>query len=481
MTQRTIRLIMLGVILFCLPAATVQAQGFGPGFHVSAGGDLNCPGGQTLSSPTPVSLGPLTIPCTSGQGIAAAEAGAGTLRASGRSEHTCCGTASGGNGSARIEIANVVISGPAAATVPISLNFRLRGTVNGNTSFGQTGVFLFIALQGFNANLESTSRIEMNEVGIVNQTGVFAPLDVGFPSAAIDQAFVTHTVNAAPNTPLTLRIQLSAASAMAGEGFTESDFFSGTNGFAFPFGVPVFNLPDGYTVDIPELNIVNNLWQVAAPPAVSVDPLELNFGSVAIGAQSTALATVTNTGGAGLQVQSVALEPGSAAFSILSIRKDSASATLPVTLDTNDTLDVEVAFAPTAAGAATRTLTIGSNDANQSTVAVALIGEGVAVQVPPTEQIAEILSFFDDAVAGGTVEGAGSGSSAPGRLKALRNMIEAAADFISESDWVEACQQLRDVFERIDGNPRPPDFATGDALEELRTRVNDLRIAIGCP
>src|SRR5262245_26839185 len=140
-------LVVTAILMVFLTAPAAKAQGNGPGFHVSAGGDLNCPGGQTLSlAIAPALLGPLSFPCTTGQGIAAAEAGAGTLRASGRSEHTCCGTASGGNGSARIELDNVVISGPAAASIPVSLNFRLRGTLNGNTDFGQHGLFMFLRL-----------------------------------------------------------------------------------------------------------------------------------------------------------------------------------------------------------------------------------------------------------------------------------------------------------------------------------------------
>lgn len=87
------------------------------------------------------------------------------MRAKGRSEHLCCGTASGGNGSARIQIENVVISGPAAASIPVSLNFRLRGTLTGNTDFGENNLFLFVGLSGFNTNLSTSSQIDMNHQG----------------------------------------------------------------------------------------------------------------------------------------------------------------------------------------------------------------------------------------------------------------------------------------------------------------------------
>ena len=266
--ETAFHLAMLATAILTLyfTTATAQAQGNGPGFHVSAGGDLNCPGGQTISLATPpASIGPITFPCTSGQGTAAAEADTFRVRALGRSEHTCCGTASAGNGSARIQFDNVVISGPAAASVPVSLNFSLRGTLTGNTNFGQHGLFLFLRLGG----MSTDSKIEANDLGIVNQSGVFAPLTVGFPNAAIDQTFVTPVGNVPANQPLRFDIQLGAASAMAGNGFTEVDFFSGNNGFFLPFGVPVFNLPPGYTISIPELNIINNF--VALPAVVNGD------------------------------------------------------------------------------------------------------------------------------------------------------------------------------------------------------------------
>jgi hypothetical protein len=274
LTHRTVvAMLQLGaltVIVLCVSATAAHAQGSGPGFHVSAGGDLNCPGAQTLSLPSPpASLGPIAFPCTSGQGIAAAEADATTLRAFGRSEHTCCGTASGGNGSARIQIENVVITGPAAASIPVSLNFSLRGTLTRNTSFSGNGVFLFVRLAGVNTNLSSTSQIAANDAGIYDQTGVFAPLTIGFPNGAIDQAFVTPVANAAPNQPLMFEIQLRATTGTAGDGFAESDFFSGTNGFFLPIGIPVFNLPPGYTITIPELNVFDNY--VALPALFSGD------------------------------------------------------------------------------------------------------------------------------------------------------------------------------------------------------------------
>jgi hypothetical protein len=44
----------------------------------------------------------------------------------------------------------------------------------------------------------------------------------------------------------------------------------------------------------------------------------------------------------------------------------------------------------------------------------------------------------------------------------------------------EACDQLRDVQKRVDGQPRPPDFVTGADADELLTRVQQLRDSLGC-
>ncbi len=267
----TFRVLLL-IALIVAVVGEAHAQGNGPGFHASVifGGGCNAAQNQTVSSPTaPATVGPDAAPCVSGTAIAAAEAAATTLRASSQSAHECCGTSSGATGRARIQIENVVIAGPAAPSIPVSLNFRMRGTLASHPNFGQAGVFLFVRLSGFNTLMQSTSAIDMSSTGILNQTGVFAPLSLGFPASAIDQAFVTPVTNAAPNQPLRLDFELMVYSDMAGVGTTESDFFTGQSGVALPLGVPVFNLPPGYTVDIPELNIVNNY--VALPATLNGD------------------------------------------------------------------------------------------------------------------------------------------------------------------------------------------------------------------
>ena len=101
-------------------------------------------------------------------------------------------------------------------------------------------------------------------------------------------------------------------------------------------------------------------------------------------------------------------------------------------------------------------------------------------EVPPLEQIANILEFFDQSVSDGTLVGNGPGNSARGRLNALRNMIEAAGNLIVNEDIEGACQQLQDAFNRTDGQFPPPDFVAGDAASELAILIQNLRSDLAC-
>lgn len=90
------------------------------------------------------------------------------------------------------------------------------------------------------------------------------------------------------------------------------------------------------------------------------------------------------------------------------------------------------------------------------------------------QEIDDILTFYDDSVADGSLIGSGPGNSAKGRLNAIRNMIETARDLINQGQIEEARQQLQSIYKKIDGNPKPPDFVTGTAREELADSVLNL-------
>jgi hypothetical protein len=97
-----------------------------------------------------------------------------------------------------------------------------------------------------------------------------------------------------------------------------------------------------------------------------------------------------------------------------------------------------------------------------------------------TATVDDTLAFFDASVAAGTLVGNGPGKSANGRKGALRNMIIAAGDLIDEGRYEEACQQLWDAYRKCDGDPRPPDFVTGQAADDLADMILGVMDELGC-
>lgn len=209
---------------------------------------------------------------------------------------------------------------------------------------------------------------------------------------------------------------------------------------------------------------------VCADPLIEVAPLDYDFGYVQVGSASSTIITISNVDGSELNIYGVVLE-GSADFSI-TLAPD------PV-VGSGMTTGVEVAFTPSATGDASAVLEIASSDVDNPIVAVWLGGTGVADEPPPSATVADILAFFDTSVAVGTLSGSGSGKSADGRRRALRNMIEAAGDLIEDGAIEDACRQLLDAYERCDGLPRPPDFVSGPASSELADMILDLIFWLG--
>lgn len=210
-------------------------------------------------------------------------------------------------------------------------------------------------------------------------------------------------------------------------------------------------------------------------PDIAVVPVSLDFGQVELGTSRHLTVTVSNEGSYRLQVQEVSPVAGTS---------DEFQATLPSSLPIvvlpGTTIDVTVTYTPADVGTDRGSLQIQSDDPDELVVTLPLQGAGVPAEEPPAQQIAEILQFFDESVDAGTLVGDGPGHSGEGRLKALRNMLRAAADLINAGDTAGACQQLRDAYLRTDGNPRPPDFVAGPAALELAARILELRAALGC-
>jgi hypothetical protein len=155
-------------------------------------------------------------------------------------------------------------------------------------------------------------------------------------------------------------------------------------------------------------------------------------------------------------------------------RAVSSSPELPSVVAPEGSVDIEVTFTPSTEELLTGVLEISSDDSDEPIISVNLIGVGVVIEVPPAEQIEQILEFFDTSVADRILIGVGLGNSADNRLKALRNMLEAISDLIVGEYYDDAYEQLIDILKKCDGQDPPPDFVTGEAREELANMIMEL-------
>ena len=60
-------------------------------------------------------------------------------------------------------------------------------------------------------------------------------------------------------------------------------------------------------------------------------------------------------------------------------------------------------------------------------------------------------------------------------------MLETAENLIQDGLFDEACGQLSAVYKKTDGLPKPPDFVTGQAAQELADKISDLIEELNCP
>ena len=93
--------------------------------------------------------------------------------------------------------------------------------------------------------------------------------------------------------------------------------------------------------------------------------------------------------------------------------------------------------------------------------------------------IADIIDFFDAAVASGDIAGIKKGKvSAEGREASFRDiLVEAEYLIISET---EACRVLDSAIRACDGIPNPPDYIEGEAVDELVSMIEELMIVLDC-
>lgn len=222
-----------------------------------------------------------------------------------------------------------------------------------------------------------------------------------------------------------------------------------------------------------------DILEVFTPgPDILVEPLVADFGQIDAFTSQDTIVTISNVGGGDLDVTGVAVTAGTSDFMVSDIELSGLPVFPPFTLAAGEDAFVTVSFFPTAVGGHAGTLTVDSADADEPSVAVSLIGNGLIGAVE--DQATVLEAAVEEAIAVGGLVGSGSGNSSNGRLNAFANMIDAAGDLIEAGLIEDACGQLRSALRRVDGDPRPPDFATGDDAALIAEQIEFLRTSLGC-
>lgn len=213
------------------------------------------------------------------------------------------------------------------------------------------------------------------------------------------------------------------------------------------------------------------MFEIFGPPDIDVSPTSLSFGDVEVGQSSLLIATISNLGESPLEL--TVTQTGSIDFT-----HNPTTATVAP----DESVDLTVTYAPSDLGPDEAVLTINCNDPDEPTIDVTLTGNGVEAVVPPEQMFQELLDFYDENIENEDLQGIGPGNSPENREHAIRNMIVAANNLYADGLIEEACEQLHDIYKKIDGEPNPPDFIVGDptVLEEFRQMVLELLEAFSC-
>jgi hypothetical protein len=198
---------------------------------------------------------------------------------------------------------------------------------------------------------------------------------------------------------------------------------------------------------------------------VSVSETTIDFGNVAIGSQGSDIVTVTNISANSIIISaSIAGGPGSF----------STDSTGFFVLGPGGTTDVNVFFDPTSSGDAMGVLQIDVASPAEI-VEVELIGTGGA-GTNPCDLVQDILDYFDNAVANGTLEG--TGCYPERRVRAMRNRLRAVKFLVCHGYFCQAAYVNQTAILRSDGDHCPRDFVQGSDLQAFNDQLVLLQLLL---
>ncbi|MCD6175138.1 MAG: choice-of-anchor D domain-containing protein [Planctomycetes bacterium] len=210
------------------------------------------------------------------------------------------------------------------------------------------------------------------------------------------------------------------------------------------------------------------LGWVVSEPDIELSQDEYNFEQVDIGSTQTGVVSVFNLGNASLTIQTLELEQSQQAqFTLTAFQ-------VPVTLEPNSFIDLEILFSPVTDGVDTAVLSITSNDPNDPVVDILLTGESISVVLLPEEQIAQILDAYDSAVQEDLIQGIGNKKSATQKIVVFEKILNLADELIAAGYNDYALEVLLMIEKKCDGLKSPKDFIKGDGAAELNALINEL-------
>lgn len=229
----------------------------------------------------------------------------------------------------------------------------------------------------------------------------------------------------------------------------------------------------GDSVDLGEGNFNLVRFEVG-PGEILVEPVVVDFGQIDAFTTTDAIVTVSNTDFAVLTVDDILVTLGDPNFFVADID----AGTPPFVLSSGDSVFVTVTFIPTSEGVHEGTLTVLSDDSDEPTVDVSLIGNGLVGAVE--EQATLLEAAVGDAIIDGTLDGSGEGLSSSSLLDAFVQITDTAGDLIEAGLIDGACAQLNTALRRVDGVSPPPDFVGGDDAALIALQIEFLRDSLGC-
>jgi hypothetical protein len=159
--------------------------------------------------------------------------------------------------------------------VTTSANIWLEGSASFSSSdpytpFQTISVRMALPNDEYGGRMTSTYQAQNSQSGFMAD-GVFAGMP---PTNGIDGAFTGPSFTVPVGVPVIISYQLEIYVSSAIQlPYTIADFGSGPpgkmdgdRGMIFPVDGPVFNLPDGFTVNSDEAALVDNLWNDPRQP-----------------------------------------------------------------------------------------------------------------------------------------------------------------------------------------------------------------------